>query len=145
MANFGKRSLNRNAKKPIFALKNKQMQQMVVTKTGDDYLIKIPGEANTDEVFFSELRFRILAEKWKEQSRFFSFAQDRFRSEVYEEILKMGPDVLPFIVRDLEQSPGWWFHALKTLSGENPVPKEHQGNIHLMTQDWLQWAKRHLR
>jgi hypothetical protein len=41
----------------------------------------------------------------------------------------------------LQENGGPWFWALRALTGENPVPSEHRGNIEAMANDWLQWGQ----
>ena len=42
-----------------------------------NYIIQVPKNAALQQGFFDELKFQLLAENWKEESRFFSFAQQR--------------------------------------------------------------------
>ncbi len=59
----------------------------------------------------------------------------------YQAIIGMGRTALPFIFEELHQRGGHWFWALRAITGENPVPPEHRGNVEAMTQDWLRWAR----
>ena len=55
----------------------------------------------------------------------------------------MGSAALPFIFSELEREPDNWFWALKAITGEDPVPEEHRGDVALMAKDWLAWAQSH--
>lgn len=58
----------------------------------------------------------------------------------YQQIVGMGPQALPLILRELEDNPGHWFWALRAITGEDPVLPDHQGIVAEMAQDWLDWA-----
>jgi hypothetical protein len=53
----------------------------------------------------------------------------------------MGPAVLTWILRELEQKPDLWYWALKCITGADPVPPEFKGQHQKMRDIWLQWAK----
>ncbi|MEZ4885733.1 MAG: hypothetical protein R3E32_13450 [Chitinophagales bacterium] len=115
---------------------------MQVTKSKNHILIEIPVEVKIDDSFFAELKFQLLAQKWKEESKFFSFTKDIVQTESYQAILKMGNTAIPFILKELEKKPKHWFYALKHLTKENPIQESSKGNLQLMTKDWMQWGKR---
>src|SRR5256885_3075466 len=39
----------------------------------------------------------------------------------YQEIIQLGPDVIPVLLRDLDQTKRHWFIALRVLTGANPI------------------------
>ncbi len=47
------------------------------------------------------------------------------------------------MLRDLEQQPRLWVWALPEITGDDPVPVAHRGDIVKMTAAWLDWAKEH--
>jgi hypothetical protein len=59
----------------------------------------------------------------------------------YQEIIGLGNDVVPFLLRDLKETERHWFIALRAITGANPVPKSATGNIPKMIEAWRQWAK----
>ena len=59
----------------------------------------------------------------------------------YQQIIGMGWEVLPLILRDLKESNADWFWALTAITGANPISTEIAGNITRMTEAWLQWAR----
>jgi hypothetical protein len=91
----------------------------------------------------SELRerFRDLAARWKSDVRFLSDTNEICGHAAYQEIIGMGARALPFILAELETDPDHWFWALKAITGADPVPDEHRGNLDLMARDWLSWAQ----
>lgn len=114
---------------------------VTIQKEQGNYVINIPRTSSLNRRFFDELKFQLLAESWKEESRFFSFAKQSTQLQSYQAIIEMGDSALPFIFKEMINEPNHWFTALKKIVGENPVSPEHTGNIQLMTNDWLQWAK----
>ena len=59
----------------------------------------------------------------------------------YQQIIGMGWEVLPLILRDLKESKADWFWALTAITGANPISEGIAGNITQMTEAWLQWAR----
>lgn len=53
----------------------------------------------------------------------------------------MGEAVVPFLLRELENKTGRWFWALKSITGEDPVPPEYRGKTEEMIRAWLEWGK----
>jgi len=50
-------------------------------------------------------------------------------------------DVVPLLLRDMEQNETHLFSALRTITGANPLTAAVTGNIPLMVAAWLRWAK----
>jgi hypothetical protein len=69
------------------------------------------------------------------------YQMERLKS--YQQIIALGPAVVPLLLREMEQDPDFWFAALHVLTGANPIPREHAGKIKLMAQDWVQWGREH--
>ena len=86
-------------------------------------------------------RFQKLAATWKSAVRFLSDTDEMCSHRAYQEIIGMGAAALPLIFSELEREPDNWFWALKAITGEDPVPEEHRGNVELMAKDWLLWAQ----
>lgn len=59
----------------------------------------------------------------------------------YQEIISLGPEVVPFLLRDLQETERHWFIALRKLTGANPIPPSAAGNVPKMIDAWRQWAK----
>jgi len=59
-------------------------------------------------------------------------------NETYQEILKLGSGIVPFILEDLKSDPDWWhFMILRKVSGKDlsKVPKEIRGMLYEV-RDW---------
>jgi hypothetical protein len=118
------------------------MEMIKVRRQENNFIVQIPQESALTEQLFTQLRFQLLAEKWKEESKYLAFAKDSLQLPNYQAIINMGKMALPHILADMQQQPNHWFSALKAITGENPVLPEHKGNIQSMTNDWLLWGRK---
>ncbi len=88
-----------------------------------------------------EARFRRLAAAWEQATGHLSSMTAASDHPAYQEIMNLGPEVIPYLLRDLEENETHWFKALRTLTGANPVPASAAGNVPRMVAGWLQWAR----
>jgi hypothetical protein len=90
-----------------------------------------------------ESRFARLADQWRDETEFVSSSTALVLNSSYQQIIGMGPAVLPFILRFLDSKGGHWFWALNNISGENPIPSEDAGIYDKMREAWLKWGREH--
>ena len=64
------------------------------------------------------------------------------RHPAYRQIIGLGKQVVPFILIKLQEDPQHLFHALFKITGENPIPPSHAGQLGKMTADWLEWGRK---
>ena len=86
-------------------------------------------------------RFKELAGEWRRDTRFMSSTTDIALHPAYQQIIGMGKEAIPLILRELDREPDHWFWALWAISGEDPVPKEDRGRVHRMAEAWITWGK----
>lgn len=86
-------------------------------------------------------QFEALAGRWKTEIELLSSPTAMVAHPAYRAIIALGPQVVPFLLRDLEREPAHWFEALQAITGEDPVPREHWGDIAAMRSDWLGWGR----
>lgn len=86
-------------------------------------------------------RFAQLAERWKRETLVVSSVEVMSTHPAYQQIIGMGPEVLPLLLHELAESPHHWFWALRSITGEDPVQAQHRGRLSEMANDWLTWAK----
>ncbi|HUW66400.1 MAG TPA: hypothetical protein VMW83_17205 [Spirochaetia bacterium] len=89
----------------------------------------------------SRLIFEDLARKWRSDIRYISSVTAIIEDPAYKQIISMGKEVVPYILRDLEQNQGYWFHALTQITGENPINAEQRGKVNEMARAWLDWGR----
>lgn len=88
-------------------------------------------------------KFFLLLGFWRdERPRASSFARNIIAHPAYEAIITLGMPVVPLILKELDT---WliddWFPALVRITGENPVPEAHRGNLEAMRECWLEWGE----
>lgn len=87
-------------------------------------------------------KFEHLKNTWKQETRFNSDIKSIINHPAYQEIIQLGPAVIPFILEELQNKPDHWFYVLTVLTGANPIKDENRGVMNAMAQDWLEWAEK---
>lgn len=64
-------------------------------------------------------RFERLRDWWKSETMFSSSVQQKVMHPAYQEIIGLGPQVVPHIVEHLRTAPDHWFWALRAIVGED--------------------------
>lgn len=100
---------------------------------------KEPVSALSSETL--EQRFRTLESIWTAETGHLSSTTKIINHPAFQEILTLGPRVIPLMLRDLEARPRLWVWALPRITGVDPIAECDCGNIAKMSQAWLQWAK----
>jgi hypothetical protein len=90
-----------------------------------------------------EAEFRRLADWWYREAGFLSNLNQAYQHPAYRAIIDLGPPVVPVLLRQLAIKPGWWFAALRELTGANPAAAEHRGKLPLLAADWVAWGREH--
>src|SRR5438105_4470770 len=80
-----------------------------------------------------EQRFERLAACWHRAVAHQSSSSVRYGHPDYQEIITLGPAVVPLLLRDLESTGRHWFAALAAITGANPVAADDAGKIGPMT------------
>ncbi len=88
-----------------------------------------------------EAIFETLLQEWKRETRFLSSTTEIAMHPAYQRIIGLGPQVIPYILHEIQREPGHWFWALTALTGETPYRPEEQGRIASMTDAWLRWGR----
>jgi hypothetical protein len=89
-------------------------------------------------------KFNELSAKWKKERGISSSLSKAAMSPSYQKIIGLGPDVIPLILRRLREEgdhPDFWFWALESLTGENPVSEDDRGKFRAMAKAWLAWGQ----
>jgi hypothetical protein len=88
-----------------------------------------------------EQQFQQLANRWKRETAFNGHLSKIVMHDDYQRIMAMGPDVIPFILRDLAKKPAHWFWALHNLVPDGQDPAEGLTTIEEARQAWLKWGR----
>lgn len=91
----------------------------------------------------AEEQFERLASTWKRETARVSSLSRVIDHPAYQAIIRMGPEVVPWILRDLRLAPRLWGPALEQITGENPVPEEDRSKPRESAAHWLHWGDTH--
>ncbi len=86
-------------------------------------------------------RFYSLVKTWRGDLKHISSITDAALHPSYQQIIGMGEKILPFLLRELESKPLYWFWAVKAITHVDPVPPGDKGKVKKMRDAWLKWAR----
>jgi hypothetical protein len=89
-----------------------------------------------------ETIFRELVNQWQEQTRGISASTELILHPAYQQIIGMGGDVIPLLLKELERKSGRWFWALQSITRHDPIPVELRGKTEAMINIWLDWGRK---
>lgn len=126
-------------KSPTLVLVDVSMPQEMAWRIAERYsrwLIRTEPKDDLEETFHS------LAKQWRKESSHLSSVTKIVMHPCYQSIIGLGRDVVPILLRQLQQEPDFWFWALSSITRENPISSEDEGNIRRMSNAWLEWGRR---
>ena len=85
-----------------------------------------------------EAIFRELYDKWYDETKYLS-SPKMFENKHYKDIISLGIDVVPGIIKKLKEEPVHLFEALVEITGQDPVSESHWGDAEQMARDWISW------
>lgn len=86
-------------------------------------------------------KFYALASQWESEVEGMSSTVQMSQHPAYQEIVSMGDQIIPLLLRELKNNPLYWLSALSQITGENPIKPEQRGKIKQMASAWLEWGK----
>lgn len=86
-------------------------------------------------------RFQDLVATWKRERGPHSSSAVLAQHPSYQQIVGMGVEAVPRLLRELEREPDHWFRALHVLTGADPVSAESRGKLREMADAWLNWGR----
>jgi hypothetical protein len=104
---------------------------------------KRPAEPTQLKFNFSidEREFRTLADRWRRETRYVSSVNKTAMHPAYQQIIGMGKEVIPLILRELERTRGHWLWALFAITKHDPAPEG--ATFDEAVDAWLDWGRRH--
>src|SRR5438132_9654575 len=81
-----------------------------------------------------EERFRRLAAIWHRDTDYLSSMEEADNHPAYQEIIGLGTEVVPLLLRDLADNHTHWFAALEAITGARPLSVAIAGNIPKMAE-----------
>ena len=93
-----------------------------------------------------EQRFRRLEAQWKVDTQVLSDPGKIMSHPAMRAIVALGADVVPLILRDLQDKPSLLVWALPQITGENLAPPATDGgflkwNLDTQIDAWLRWGR----
>jgi hypothetical protein len=88
-----------------------------------------------------EEKVRQPAAVWLAETAYISSSSDLAAHPAFQEIVGMGPAVIPLLLRELEHRTGHRHRALRRITGADPVPPADRGTIDKAAEAWLGWGR----
>jgi hypothetical protein len=60
----------------------------------------------------------------------------------FRRIVAMGPEAVPYILREVKREPSLLVMALREITGHNPVTQESRGDLRAMAKAWVEWGEK---
>ncbi|HMV86434.1 MAG TPA: hypothetical protein PLD20_04315 [Blastocatellia bacterium] len=86
-----------------------------------------------------EQELRDLIAQWKRETEHLSSLKQVCLHPAYQRIIGLGMPVVPYLLRELEQSPDHWFWALRAITDADPA--HDTDTFEDARQAWLTWGK----
>jgi hypothetical protein len=103
--------------------------------------VPAPQTGAAEPVETIQKKFQSLAAVWRAETAYVSSSSDLVAHPAFQEIVGMGPPVIPVLLHELENRTGHWHRALRLITGADPVPAADRGNIDKAAEAWLRWGK----
>lgn len=93
-----------------------------------------------------EQRFRRLEAQWKADTLVLSDPGEIMAHPAIRAIIALAEDVVPLILRELQDKPSLLVWALPEITGENLAPPRIEGgflkwNVDTQIEAWLRWGR----
>jgi len=85
-----------------------------------------------------ELEFRAHVSKWRKETQHTSSVTKMISHPSYLRIIGMGRDIIPLLMRELNEHKDHWLVALNAITGEDPAPEA--SNFNSAVEAWLAWG-----
>jgi hypothetical protein len=82
-------------------------------------------------------KFERLKREWLDDMEDMSVID--FTHDAYQQIIRMGPPAIPFLLHELQQESGYWFWALRAITGEDAA--QPGDDYDAAVAAWLRWGR----
>ena len=90
-----------------------------------------------------EREFQDLVDLWHKETDGHSSPTRIANNPAYQQIISLGTEAVPLILEELQERGGYWYPALREITGEDPVGDFARGRPRLMKEVWLEWGRKH--
>jgi hypothetical protein len=114
----------------------------------DDHFWSITADvfaADANKDIEIEATLNELEARWRQETSFLSSITAKIENQWYQNIIALGPSIVPSLLRKLQQRPDHWFEALRKLTSVNPARNrpEIRGDLQAMADCWIAWGEEH--
>ena len=85
-----------------------------------------------------QCKFNALVKDWQRARQGSSTAP--LVDDAYGQIVAMGQEAIPMLLREVEKGSGHWFTALKWITAADVVTNENRHSIKRLKESWLAWG-----
>lgn len=86
-------------------------------------------------------RFEKLKRQWRSETMLSSSTTDLVLNANYQQIIALGDEVIPLLLREMETEPNHWGWALRAITGCDPVPNQDAGRLKRIAKAWVRWGR----
>lgn len=133
-------TIERTQNETLIRIPNSMMHDAEV-RAFMDFLAKSTSKSTVLAQIKARDRFEELFQKWKSETALLSNANAIVSHPAYLAIIEMGESAVPFVLMKIQNDPQHLFYALFKMTGENPVPLAHAGDLAKMSADWIAWGR----
>ena len=84
-----------------------------------------------------------LVARWRKETLLTSSATEMILHPAYQRLIGLGSPAVAPILRELQREPDHLFWALVSITAEDPVASEDEGDLEAATGAWLAWGRAH--
>lgn len=85
--------------------------------------------------------FNELRDAWRNETAHVSSMTTRVLHPSYQRIIGLGRRALPLLLAELRDRPAQWMWALRSITGDDPVPPAAKGALRKERDAWLEWGR----
>lgn len=83
--------------------------------------------------------FEKLVDRWERETATCSSLHEMILHDAYQQIIGLGPNVVPLILERMRAEPNHWFWALQALTRASPA--DGSETVSEATDAWLTWGR----
>ncbi len=121
-----------------------KLPYLQIARNGDSFVVssgkKMGSPGKSSKKPGISARFEALFSLWKKETLLTSNGDEIIAHPAYRQMIELGKPVIPFMLIKLRDDPHFLFDALTAITGDDPVPETHAGQLHKMAEDWLKWG-----
>jgi hypothetical protein len=134
---IGGRKLRGSKRTTLYSTAMKRNERMLkCVYTSACHPSKVKDELNVKKLF------NLLADEWSRETANVSSISALTSHRSYQEIVRLGWEVVPLLLADLQTNRRFWFPALHEITQIRPFDPSDAGNSKRMTDAWIKWGQR---